>query len=135
MGLLSGDVICRDNVMIQILHQAGMIAIGMANAMCHILIRMKQLHALQIYIPQIQITTMTFTDGLNVIRVVYLHAKIPVVNSKIVICKTNAVELLTLVGMIVTGLVKAVKKTQQNLKNGFLVSSTTQLSPLKCVVT
>ena len=89
-----------------------MIATGMVNAMYHILIRLIKLHALQIYIPQIWTTTMTFTDGLNAIQVEYLHAKIPVVSSKIVICKTNAVELLTLHGTIVTGLVKVVKKTQ-----------------------
>ena len=89
-----------------------MIATGMVNAMCHILIRLIKFHALQIYIPQIWTTTMTFTDGLNAIQVECLHAKIPVVSSKIVICKTNAVELLTLLGTIVTGLVKAVKKIQ-----------------------
>ena len=61
---------------------------------------------------QIKTTITTFTDGSNVIRAVYQHVKILVINSKIVICKTIAVELLMFLGTIATGLVKVVKQIQ-----------------------
>ena len=125
MDLHTDAAIFKMNVMAQTYSLAGMIVIGMENAMSQMTTtkkKKKKRYAPQICLPLIQITTMTSTDGLNVIQVGYLRAEMMAISLRPVILIINAVAQQTLLGMIAIGFKGGVNQTQQILRLGSTVS-------------
>ena len=124
MDLHTDAAIFKMNVMAQTYSLAGMIVIGMENVMSQMTTtkKKKKRYAPQICLPLIQITTMTSTDGLNVIQVESLRVEMMAISLRPVILIINAVVQQTFLGMIAIGFKGDVNQTQQILRLGSTVS-------------